>query len=404
MPLSRYQHMGEIGTDVRYKKEEETLMKSHARLMSLMLMLSFSCGYAAAESDVPSATDDNNGAKGARPVQVFILMGQSNMLGFGKISGDDDGSLEYAVKHKKLYPYLKDESQPLEWRERHDVRNVHVQGSGLADGKILKNEWLSVTGRSIGPELGIGCCLGDFIDDASVLLLKSCIGNRALGWDLLPPGSEGFEFTDKQGQTWVHPGYKGSPQRWLKGTVPEPIQWYAGMQYDGDVQRAKEVLSNFATYMPHAPSRLGESPFEVAGFFWWQGDRDSRSEALSSRYEQNLVHLIRTLRKEFHSPDAKFVCASLGQTQKGDATGGGKILNAMLAVDGSSGKYPEFDGNVASIYSYPLSKGGSSGSHYNKHAETYMNVGEAMGQAMVRLLQSSATDEKNNVQNTSTVN
>ena len=98
------------------------------------------------------------------------------------------------------------------------------------------------------------------------------------------------------------------------------------------------------------------------------------------------------------------MCASLGQTQKGDATGGGKILNAMLAVDGSSGKYPEFDGNVASIYSYPLSKGGSSGSHYNKHAETYMNVGEAMGQAMVRLLQSIATDEKNNVQNTSTVN
>ncbi|MCK4685451.1 MAG: hypothetical protein KAT44_10870, partial [Pirellulales bacterium] len=130
----------------------------------------------------------------------------------------------------------------------------------------------------------------------------------------------------------------------------------------------------------------------------------SRSEALSSRYEQNLVHLITTLRKEFHSPDAKFVCASLGQTQKGDATGGGKILNAMLAVDGLSGKYPEFDGNVASIYSYPLSKGGSSGSHYNKHAETYMNVGEAMGQAMVRLLQSIATDEKNNVQNTSTVN
>ena len=39
------------------------------------------------------------------PVQVFILLGQSNMLGFGKIKGGD-GSLEHAVKEKGLYPYL----------------------------------------------------------------------------------------------------------------------------------------------------------------------------------------------------------------------------------------------------------------------------------------------------------
>ncbi|MEN9556134.1 MAG: hypothetical protein RLZZ232_2420, partial [Planctomycetota bacterium] len=30
---------------------------------------------------------------------------------------------------------------------------------------------------------------------------------------------------------------------------------------------------------------------------------------------------------------------------------------------------------------------GSGNSHYNGNAETYMNVGEAMGQAMVKLLQ-----------------
>ena len=33
-----------------------------------------------------------------------------------------------------------------------------------------------------------------------------------------------------------------------------------------------------------------------------------------------------------------------------------------------------------------LSKGGSGNSHYNGNAETYMAVGEAMGQAMVGLL------------------
>ena len=72
--------------------------------------------------------------------------------------------------------------------------------------------------------------------------------------------------------------------------------------------------------------------------------------------------------------------------RKGDTGNDGKILDAQLAVDGNTGKYPEFKGNVATVYSHPLSKGGASNSHYNGNAETYMNVGEAMGRAMVELL------------------
>ena len=152
------------------------------------------------------------------------------------------------------------------------------------------------------------------------------------------------------------------------------------MQYDGDVARAKKVLAELDKYYP------GAKKYEVAGFFWWQGDRDSRSEALSSRYEKNLVHLIKQLRKEFDAPNAKFVCATLGQTKKGSTDNGGKILDAMFAVDGTSGKYPEFKDNVATVYSHPLSKGGSSGGHYSGNAETYMNIGQAMGEAMAELL------------------
>ncbi|MCH2060980.1 MAG: sialate O-acetylesterase [Verrucomicrobiales bacterium] len=319
---------------------------------------------------------DGKGADMSKPVQVYILLGQSNMLGFGKIKGGE-GSLEHAVKEKGLYPYLVDASG--KWTERKDVRNVRVMGSGTGGMKQFNNEWMTIAGRAIGPEIGIGHYVGQ-VTDAPVMILKSCIGNRALGWDLLPPGSEGFEFTDKKGVTWVHPGYKGSPERWKKGDEPKKINWYAGMQYDGDIARAKKVLSELGKYYP------GAKKFEVAGFFWWQGDRDSRSAALSGRYEKNLAHLIKTLRKDFDCPKAKFVCASLGQTKEGSAGGGGKILNAMQAVDGKSGKYPEFKGNVASVYTHPLSKGGSSGGHYGGNAETYMNVGEAMGKAMVELL------------------
>lgn len=331
----------------------------------------------------PSAADqlpdpDGKPADMTKPVQVYILLGQSNMLGFGKVGkADKEGTLTNAVKEKKLYPYLVDESG--NWTTRKDVRNVRVMGSGLGGSRLINNEWMTIKGRAIGPEIGIGHHVGHYTE-APVLILKSCIGNRALGWDLLPPGSEGFEFTDKKGVTWIHPGYKGTPERWQKGTEPKKIKWYAGMQYDGDIARAKAVLKDLEKHYP------GAKKYEVAGFFWWQGDRDSRSAALSARYEKNLVHLIKTLRKDFNAPKAKFVCASLGQTKKGAKDGGGKILDAMLAVDGKSGNYMEFKGNVAAVYTHPLSKGGSSGGHYSGNAETYMNVGEAMGKAMVELL------------------
>lgn len=321
---------------------------------------------------------DGKSADMSQPVQVYILLGQSNMLGFGKINpakGKPKGSLTHAVSENK-YPYLVDDEG--NWTERKDVRNVRVMGSGTGGMRVFNNEWMTIKGRAIGPEIGIGHYLGNYTD-APVLILKSCIGNRALGWDLLPPGSDGFEFTDAKGVTWIHPGYKGTPERWEKGTEPKKINWYAGMQYDGDTDRARKVLAEIEKYYP------GAEEYDVAGFFWWQGDRDSRSAALSSRYERNLVHLIKQLRKDFDAPDAKFVCATLGQTKKGATDNGGKILDAMFAVDGNSGKYPEFKDNVATVYSHPLSQGGSSGGHYNGNAETYMNVGEAMGQAMVAL-------------------
>ena len=322
---------------------------------------------------------DGKPADMSKPVQVYILMGQSNMLNFGKVNGDKDGTLEHAVKNKNLYPYLIDEDG--NWTTRQDVRNVRVQGSGTGAMRTFNNEWMTIKGGGVGPEIGIGHHVGH-VTDAPVMVLKSCIGNRALGWDLLPPGSESFEFTDSKQVTWVHPGYKGSPERWVKGTDPKKINWYAGMQYDGDTARAKKVLSELDKHYP------GANSYEVAGFFWWQGDRDSRSQALSSRYEKNLVKLIKQLRKDFNSPNAKFVCATLGQTKKGDTGNGGKILDAMFSVDGESGKYPEFKGNVAAVYTHPLSKGGSSGGHYGGNAETYMNVGEAMGKAMAKLLSS----------------
>lgn len=336
-------------------------------------------------AQVPILPDpDGQPADLSKPVQVFILLGQSNMVGAGKVGPDTkDGTLGYAVKTKGKYPYLIDDEG--NWTVRQDVRNVRVMGSGTGATKQFNNEFITIQGGTLGPEYGIGHHLGNAID-APVMILKSCIGNRSLGWDLLPPGSSGYEYDlkDKSGQTqtYVIAGYKQSPDKWLKGEKPQPIEWYAGMQYDGDIARAQAVLAELDKYYPNAQG------YEVAGFFFWQGDKDRYNEAHAAHYEQNLVALIESLRKDFMAPHAKFVCATLGQSEKDVASGNDRlILDAQLAVDGKTGKYPQFQGNVATVYSFPLSLGGASNGHYNGNAETYMNIGEAMGQAMVELLQ-----------------
>jgi len=288
--------------------------------------------------------------------------------GFSVVQTDLPGTLETAVKNG-LYPYMIDGAG--QWKLRGDVRNVHIMNMA-----IQLNEWLGVTGGKVGVEMAIGNLVGDAID-APVLLLKSAIGNRSLGWDLLPPSSTPFEF---EGQTYA--GFRGTPENPKGNGEKVADQWYAGKEWDVDVEGAHKVLSEIGTYYP------GATQYEVAGFFFWQGDKDRYNKVTASRYEVNLVNFIKDLRKEFNAPNAPFVCATLGQTPKegGDNENEALILKAQMAVDGQSGKYPEFKGNVATFYSHPVSKGGASNSHYGGNAETYMNVGEGMGKAMVELL------------------
>ena len=347
-------------------------------LTALVLAL-FVLPAAAAEVPAQLPKPDDKPADMSKPVQVYILMGQSNMVGAGKIAGGG-GSLENAVKAKKKYPYLVDDAGA--WTERKDVRNVRVMSSGTGSMQVFNNEWMTIKGKGIGVEIGIGHYIGQ-VTEAPVMILKSAIGNRCLGWDLLPPGSEPYEFEGK-----VQAGYRGTPEN-PKGTGEKPQGgWYAGIQYDGDTANAKAVLAELDKYYP------GAKKYEVAGFCFWQGDKDRYNAAWASRYEQNLVQFIKQLRKDFNAPNAKFVCATLGQTKKGAGGNEGKILEAQLAVDGNNGKYPEFKGNVASVYSNPFCHGGASNSHYGGNAETYRDTGEAMGRAMAELIVTSGASSK----------
>jgi hypothetical protein len=316
-------------------------------------------------SSLKAAAGGDKPADMMKPVKVFVLMGQSNMVDMGKVSGQSkgkpggsEGSLEAAVKEKKKYAYLVDDAG--NWVSRQDVRCVFMMAGGRG-GPLKNNEWMTVAKcKTIGPEFGIAHFVGHAIG-APVMILKCCIGNRSLGWDLLPPGCERFEADGK-----IYAGYKDSPDSWPKGTEPKPVAWYAGKQYDDDVANAKTVLADLDKYCP------GAKQYEIAGFFFWQGEKDCGNAVHAGRYEQNLVRFIKQLRKDFNTPDAKFVLATLGEATKGCGGNEGKVLAGHLAVDGKSGKYPEFKGNVATVYSNPMAQGGSGNGHYGGKAEVYM--------------------------------
>jgi hypothetical protein len=316
--------------------------------------------------------------------KITYLTTQANGLGW-MTRMDLPGTLNTVVRQQGKFPYLLDETG--NWAVRQDVRFVrYMSGKGP-----LNNEWLGIKHDTIGPEYGIGHLVGNAVD-APVMILKCCIGNRSLGWDLLPPGSERFVEGDQ-----VYAGYKDRPDIWSldpakgKATEPpstwldkngKPIDWYAGKQWDSDIGDAKKALADLASHYPNA------TKYEVAGFFFWQGEKDAGNSVHANRYEKNLVTFIKSLRKEFNAPNAKFVLATMGEATKDLKDSTGKVLAAHLAVDGASGKYPEFKGNVATVYTHDMAQGGSGNGHYGGNAEVYMDVGEAMGKAMVKLLNS----------------
>ena len=308
------------------------------------------------------------------PFKITYLNDQANGLGWhARI--DIPGTLATVVQQNGKFPHLVDEDG--NWVQRKDVWYKGVVTA-------TANKWLSVGcgagANNIGPELGFGHIMGDFHDEP-VLILKASQGNRSLAWDFLPPGSERYEAGD-----YVYAGYQDSPDRWKKGTEPKPINWYAGKQYDDCFSAAHEVLANFDTEFPQWKGR----GFEVAGFVWWQGHKDQGNEVHAGRYEQNLVQLIKTLRREFNATDAPFVIATIGfdgWEMSGNAL---TVAKAQLAVSGETGKYPDFKGNVKTVETRDFWRDASvspknQGFHYNQNAETYMLVGEAVGKGMLEL-------------------
>ena len=96
-----------------------------------------------------------------------------------------------------------------------------------------------------------------------------------------------------------------------------------------------DILDNFGTEYP----QWAGQGFEIAGFVWWQGDKDRYDLGYATRYETNLVNLIDSLRGYYEGrypgqivEDAPFVLSTLGQTPLNSSNAAEK---AILDAQGS---------------------------------------------------------------------
>jgi alpha-galactosidase len=266
------------------------------------------------------------------------------------------GDLETVTKRERKFPWVIDEAS--NWTVRNDV---WFQEARIAEGG--KGSPLSATsnGKSIGPELGFGHVMGNFHDE-QVLLIKTAMGNRALGFDFRPPSSGPF------------PGGTEESKKW------------ESLEYKLMVEGVRKTLDNIAKVVP---GYQGQG-HEIAGFVWWQGHKDSFTPELITEYETNLANLINDVRKEFRVPKMPAVVATVGFGGHQMADKFLAILDAQLAV-GDPKKHPEFAGTVASVDTRDFwrevdESPTNQDYHYNRNAETYLLVGDALGRAMVELL------------------
>jgi hypothetical protein len=282
-------------------------------------------------------------------VKVFVLAGQSNMQGHGKVASEPKanngkGSLEWLVRNPESAPrftrLVDDDGQ---WVARDDVQIWYLDRQGnLAPGFGFREGY-------IGPELGFGHVVGDAFEEP-VLLIKLAWGGKSLAMDFRPPSSGGE----------------------------------VGPYYQEILRRTKRALADAKTHFPQYAGRK----LELAGFGWHQGWNDRVNQGFNDQYEQNLVHFIRDIRKDLGAPNLPFVIAETGMSGREEKHPRAlSLMEAQAAV----AERDEFRGNVAFVGTrdfYRPKEQSPSGQayHWNSNAETYYLIGEAMGQAMVKLL------------------
>jgi choline dehydrogenase-like flavoprotein len=288
-------------------------------------------------------------ADASMPVKVFILAGQSNMQGQGVVSMDHPelynggkGNLVWSMEHSAS----KDRMRHLrgadgKWVERDDVTIWYKQNDKVRQGKLTVG-YTGYGGAShIGPELQFGHVVGDAFKE-HVLLIKTAWGGKSLHVDFRPPSADGD----------------------------------TGPFYTQMVAEAHEALAS-----------LGDRQYELTGFVWMQGWNDMISKVATAEYADNLVLLARDIRGEFKSPKLPIVIGELGNMGEAKPDSGMQRFRDEQKRGAQRINHAAFVETRAFARDKDLSPNRGHGHHWFGNAESYFLIGDALGKAMVKLLE-----------------
>jgi hypothetical protein len=285
----------------------------------------------------------------AKPLQVFILAGQSNMQGHAKVSTFEHIGMEAATK-----PML-DEMMGADGKPTVCER-VWISSLGSADeirtGKLTAGFGASQNGPKIGPEFTFGLTMQK-LTDAPILIIKTAWGGKSLNTDFRPPSAGPYVFNETQLTTLQKQGKDVAAIKAAK--VQE-----TGVFYHLMIEHVKAVLADIKSVVPDYDAAQG---YELAGFAWFQGWNDLvDSGTYPNRdkpggydaYSTVMAHFIRDVRKELNTPNLPFVIGVLGvggptseygpEEQRYKAT-----HDHFRAAMAAPAELPEFKGNVTAI-------------------------------------------------------
>jgi len=309
-------------------------MKPIARLSPTLLALAaLLCGHSVAADK--------------KPLQVFILAGQSNMQGHAKISTFEHIGMDPATKPMLAEMLGADEKPKV-------CERVWISSVGCAEteqtGKLTAG--FGATTEKIGPEFTFGLTMQKFTD-GPILLIKTSWGGKSLNTDFRPPSAGPYVFNEAQLASFQKQGKDVAAMKADKEKA-------TGVYYRMMVEHVKRVLGDIQRVVPDYDAAQG---YELAGFAWFQGWNDMvDSGTYPNRdkpggyeaYSVALAHFIRDVRRDLNAPQLPFVIGVLGVGGPTADYGPGEqrykathqnFRDAMAAP----ALLPEFQGNVATV-------------------------------------------------------
>lgn len=253
------------------------------------------------------------------PLQIYIMAGQSNMLGmadlktFPYIGMDPETSPLLDMIYQE--PPHENEEQVPSFRE---CESVWISAIGSNNGDEEERHGKLTVGyganrEKIGPELWFGLTLehSQPTKQQPILIIKTAWGGKSLHTDFRPPSAGPFEFSSKLLQQLER---KGENLDQVKASKKEATGKYYALM----MKHIRRALQDIPQVYPEYNATMG---YELSGFVWFQGWNDVVDSGFYQErnkpggydeYGRLLSLLVQDVRKDLSTPNLPVVIGVIG--------------------------------------------------------------------------------------------